>query len=108
MKPATLLEQLERLARRKMHKLKNLPEYTLSIENLLKMAIILLRSHANIPVVCCGEAGCSKTSLISFLSMVIEVNFLALNLHAGVHKNDILDFIEKATALATKGKTWIF
>ncbi|CAG8765505.1 37637_t:CDS:2 [Gigaspora margarita] len=105
MKPATLLKQLERLARRKMHKLKNLPEYALSIENLLKMAIILLRLHANIPVVCCGEACCGKTSLISFLSMVMEVNFQALNLYAGVYENNILDFIEKAIALATKGET---
>ncbi|CAG8470531.1 17412_t:CDS:2, partial [Cetraspora pellucida] len=108
MNPEMLLEQLERLARRKMHKLKDLPEYALTIENLLKMAMILLRSRANIPVVCSGEAGCGKTSLISFLSMVMEVNFRALNLHAGVHENDILDFMEKVTTLALKGETWVF
>ncbi|CAG8829565.1 13736_t:CDS:2, partial [Racocetra persica] len=108
MKPEMLLEQLERLARKKMNKLKDLPEYALTIENLLKMAMILLRSRANIPVVCCGEAGCGKTSLISFLSMVMEVNFRALNLHAGIHEDDILDFMEKATALAKEGETWIF
>ncbi|CAG8529977.1 19075_t:CDS:2, partial [Dentiscutata erythropus] len=108
MKPEMLLEQLERLARRKMHKLKDLPEYALTIENLLKMAMILLRSRANIPVVCCGEAGCGKTSLISFLSMIMEVNFKALNLHAGVHEKDILEFMVKATELALEGETWIF
>ncbi|CAG8640788.1 7079_t:CDS:2, partial [Scutellospora calospora] len=108
MKPDMLLEQLERLARRKMHKLKDLLEYALTIENLLKMAMILLRSRANIPVVCCGEAGCGKTSLISFLSMVMEVNFRALNLHAGVHESDILEFMEKATELARESETWIF
>ncbi|CAG8770906.1 27002_t:CDS:2, partial [Dentiscutata erythropus] len=108
MKPEMLLEQLERLARRKVHKLKDLPEYTLTIENLLKMVMILSRSHANIPVVLCGETGCGKTSLISFLSMVMEVNFRALNFHAGVHESDILDFMENATALAAEGETWIF
>ncbi|CAG8547650.1 1748_t:CDS:2, partial [Dentiscutata erythropus] len=108
MKPEILLEQLERLTRRKMHKLRYLPEYTLTIENLFKMVMILLRSRANIPVVLCGEAGCGKTSLISFLSMVMEVNFRALNLHAGVHESDILYFMENATALAAEGETWIF
>ncbi|CAG8763139.1 26889_t:CDS:10 [Gigaspora margarita] len=108
MKPGMLLEQLEQLAKRKMHKLKDLPEYALMIENLLKIAMILLRSCANIPVVCCGEAGCGKTSLISFLSMVIEVKFLVLNLHVGVHENNILTFMEKAMILTIEGETWIF
>ncbi|CAG8507631.1 2484_t:CDS:2, partial [Racocetra fulgida] len=61
METIMLLEILKRLARRNMHKLEGLPEYALSIENLLKMAMILLRARANIPVVCCGEAGCGKT-----------------------------------------------
>jgi hypothetical protein len=35
-------------------------EYILSSENLIKMALILLRVNANVPVVICGEAGCGK------------------------------------------------
>ncbi|CAG8447585.1 8222_t:CDS:10, partial [Acaulospora morrowiae] len=62
MEPSLLLERLGQLVRQKMHKLDGLPKYALSIENLLKMAMILLRSRANIPVVCCGEAGCGKKS----------------------------------------------
>jgi hypothetical protein len=41
----------------------SLPEYALSIDNLTKMALILLRIRASIPVVICGEAGCGKVSL---------------------------------------------
>ncbi|CAB4416886.1 unnamed protein product [Rhizophagus irregularis] len=56
------------------------PQYALSVDNLLKMALMLLRTRANIPVVVCGEAGCGKTSLIGFLAGVVEVEFRALNI----------------------------
>ena len=59
MSPNDLLVKLEYLARRSTEKLE-LPEYALSGENLIKMALILLRARANIPVVVCGEAGCGK------------------------------------------------
>jgi len=54
-----LLVKLEYLARRSTKTLK-LPEYALSGDNLIKMALILLRARANIPVIVCGEAGCGK------------------------------------------------
>ncbi|CAB5382080.1 unnamed protein product [Rhizophagus irregularis] len=57
------------------------------------MALMLLRTRANIPVVVCGEAGCGKTSLIGFLAGVVEVEFRALNLHAVCILNHIPLFI---------------
>jgi hypothetical protein len=54
-----LLVKLEYLARRSTEKL-NISEYALSGDNLIKMALILLRARANIPVIVCGEAGCGK------------------------------------------------
>ncbi|KAF0498185.1 e3 ubiquitin-protein ligase [Gigaspora margarita] len=62
-----LLERLECLARRTMYHL-DLPLYALSADNIIKMALILLRALANVPVVVMGEAGCGKSSLIGFLS----------------------------------------
>ncbi|CAB5182170.1 unnamed protein product [Rhizophagus irregularis] len=56
------------------------------------MALILLRARANIPVIVCGEAGCGKTSLIAYLAMMVEVQFLALNLHAGIDEGIIMRF----------------
>ena len=56
-----LFIKLECLARRSTEKL-DLPEYALSGDNLIKMALILLRARANIPVVVCGEVGCGKVS----------------------------------------------
>jgi hypothetical protein len=58
-----LLAKLETLARTSMNKL-DLPPYALSADNLLKMALILLRARANIPVVMCGEAGCGKVNFV--------------------------------------------
>ncbi|PKY55213.1 hypothetical protein RhiirA4_448306, partial [Rhizophagus irregularis] len=46
----TLFLKLEYLARKTTQKL-DLPEYALSVENLIKMALILLRARANIPVI---------------------------------------------------------
>jgi hypothetical protein len=60
-----LLIKLETIARRSNEKL-NLPEYALTIDNLMKMASILLRLRANIPIVICGEAGCGKASFNYF------------------------------------------
>ncbi|CAG8443124.1 10027_t:CDS:10 [Scutellospora calospora] len=102
-----LLEKLECLARKTMHKIEY-PQYALSADNLVKMALILLRSRANIPVVICGEAGCGKTSLIGFLAKVVEVEFQPLNLHAGVTENAILKFMSDAQAKAENGEIWLF
>jgi hypothetical protein len=75
MSPEALLLKLEYLARRSTEKL-NLPEYALSGDNLIKMALILLRARANIPVIVCGEAGCGKVILIYYFSLSLFFFFL--------------------------------
>ncbi|RIA88254.1 hypothetical protein C1645_826616 [Glomus cerebriforme] len=59
--------KLEYLARRLIEKLE-LPKYALSGDNLIKMALILLKARENIPVIICGDAGCGKSSLITYLA----------------------------------------
>ncbi|RIA99608.1 hypothetical protein C1645_849990 [Glomus cerebriforme] len=102
-----LFTKLEYLARRSTKKL-NLPEYALSGDNLIKMALILLRARANIPVIVCGEAGCGKTSLIAYLALMVEVQFQALNLHAGIDEKTIMIFMSDALIKAEKGEIWLF
>ncbi|GBC08609.1 hypothetical protein RclHR1_08250006 [Rhizophagus clarus] len=102
-----LLSVLENLARKTMHKI-DYPQYALSADNLIKMALILLRARANIPVIVCGEAGCGKTSLIGFLSKVVEVKFHALNLHAGITEDIILLFMRESQKEAEEGEIWLF
>ncbi|CAG8729989.1 24066_t:CDS:10, partial [Dentiscutata erythropus] len=105
--PKLLLERLECLARRTTHKI-DLPLYALSVDNLVKMALILLRARAAVPVVIMGEAGCGKSSLIGFLAKVVEVNYEPFNLHAGIKEQDILDFMDKAQIKADIGELWLF
>ncbi|CAH1770762.1 7759_t:CDS:2, partial [Entrophospora sp. SA101] len=107
LEPKVLLDILEGLARRTLPDIKH-PNYALSTDNLIKMALILLRAHANIPVIVCGEAGCGKTSLIAFLAIVAEVDFKALNLNAGVQEEKIIEFVKDAHNEADKGETWLF
>jgi len=59
-----LLSTLESLARYTTYKIEDYFPYALSVDNLLKIALILLRTRANIPVVVCGEAGCGKVKYI--------------------------------------------
>ncbi|RIA83302.1 hypothetical protein C1645_834051 [Glomus cerebriforme] len=102
-----LLSTLECLARKTMHHI-DYPKYALSVDNLLKMALMLLRTRANIPVVVCGEAGCGKTSLIGFLAGVVEVEFKALNLHAGITDQNIKDFMKESDKKAQNNEIWLF
>lgn len=54
-----LCMKLEMIARTT-HYEKAYRDYALSTDNLLKMALMLLRTRALLPVVLCGEAGCGK------------------------------------------------
>ncbi|CAI2182617.1 19463_t:CDS:10, partial [Funneliformis geosporum] len=98
--------KLECLAR-KSTKTLELPEYALSSDNLIKMALILLRVRANIPVIVCGEAGCGKTSLITYLALMTEVKFQTLKFHAGTDEKTINRFMSDALREAQKGEIWI-
>ncbi|CAB5385552.1 unnamed protein product [Rhizophagus irregularis] len=84
-----------------------LPEYALSADNLTRMALILLRVRASIPVVICGEAGCGKTSLITYLAMIVEVQFYTLTIHAEIDEKSIMIFMNDALKKAEGAEIWI-
>ena len=48
------------------------------------MALISLRIQAKIPVVLMGETGIGKTALVQLLSSIMAMQFVTLNIHAGV------------------------
>ena len=87
-----------------------LPEYALTADNLLKMALITTRIEARIPVVMMGETGCGKTSLIKYLANVSGAEFVCLNFHAGISQDIIGQFVRKVEQLAKKEKkqVWVF
>jgi len=61
--------------------------YVFTADNYFKMALILLRIRARIPVIMMGETGCGKTSLIRKLSELLnngdQNKMKILNIHAG-------------------------
>ncbi|CAG8589706.1 30140_t:CDS:10, partial [Racocetra persica] len=107
MSSESILMKLESMACVTFEK-RDYPLYALSADNLLKMALVLLRSRANIPVVVCGEAGCGKTSLIQFLSIAVRVELLILNVHAGISVREIVGFVSEAEKIAEKCEVWLF
>ena len=76
--------------------------YALTPDNLLKMVLIHMRIKARIPVIIMGETGCGKTTLITYLARICEVPFEILNLHAGVTKQDIIEFVSSLKVQAEK------
>ena len=105
-----LIHELEKLIRTT--KLDNYPlNYALTISNLVKMALIVLRIRARIPIIIIGETGCGKTSLIHFLAHILGVEFRVLNIHAGVTEENITSFVEEAEKFAIANPDriiWLF
>ena len=73
--------------------------YVFTDDNYFKLALILLRIRAKIPVIMMGETGCGKTSLIRKLSEFInngnKSKMKILNIHVGTNDKDIIRFLEK-------------
>ena len=79
---------------------------------MLKMALVVLRIRAAIPVVIMGHSGCGKTSLLSYLRQVCEIpdeHFQVLNVHAGISTDDIQQFMRNLHKHARSGtEVWGF
>ena len=73
-------------------------DYVFTVDNFIKMCLILIRLRANIPVIMMGETGCGKTSLIRKLSELQNNGNCLLvidNIHTGHTNEDIIKFIEE-------------
>lgn len=57
--------------------------YSLTVDTLLKSAIILQRMQARVPVILMGEAGVGKTSLLAYLAHVARKELVVCAVHAG-------------------------
>ena len=74
-------------------------EYALTSDNILKMMLVHVRVTAGLPVVIMGETGCGKTSLLKYLARAASIdddNFRVLNIHAGIGKAQIIEFVRNA------------
>ena len=94
--------------------LKNiLGNYVINNDNFIKMALILYRIKAKIPVIIMGETGCGKTSLIKKLnqfqnngnSSSLEI----FNIHSGITEQDIIKKMNEINQIAQeKNEIWLF
>jgi len=72
--------------------------YVITVDNFIKMCLILIRIRANVPIIMMGETGCGKTSLIRKLSELQnngECLLVIDNIHAGHTNEDIIKFLEE-------------
>ena len=76
-----------------------LDSYVFTMDNFLKMILVILRLRAKIPVILMGETGCGKTSLIRALSALKRANMKTLNIHAGTTDKHIYEFMRANKAL---------
>ena len=82
-----------------------LKSYIFTVDNFIKLILILLRIRANVPVILMGETGCGKTSLIRIIANISKLknpeikieenNMKIFNIHAGITDNDIKEWIKK-------------
>ena len=81
-------------------------DFVFTADNFYKMALILLRLRANIPVIIMGETGCGKSLLIYKLSEMLnkgDKSFLkTLNINTINGNHEIIDFIEKVVISEAK------
>ena len=104
------LDQIARTSPRKEGVNLNSLAYALTPDNILKMALIIQRIRARIPVIIMGETGCGKTSLVRYLARTCDVPFHVFNFHAGIKEEQVVEFVlEKNTEAQESGKgVWIF
>ncbi|KAH3743879.1 E3 ubiquitin-protein ligase RNF213 [Pelomyxa schiedti] len=99
-----LIEKLKRISRVDNSPCQSvLQGYSITPDNLLKMAMVITRVHCHVPVILMGDTGCGKTSLIRFLKSVLDLPvFETLNCHAGTSLEEIINFIRDVTQKCNK------
>ena len=91
-----------------------LKSYIFTVDNFIKLILILIRIRANVPVILMGETGCGKTSLIRIIANISKLknpeikieenNMKIFNIHAGITDNDIIEWIKKNDLLEVENK----
>ena len=71
-----------------------------TLDNFMKLVLIYLRVRCNLPIILMGETGVGKTSLVDYLSKVIDAEYMTLNIHAGITDNEIIGFVNAAQSKA--------
>lgn len=70
--------------------------YEITLDNFLKISLIIQRTRLRIPVICMGETGCGKTYMIKYISKVLlrVHRFVHVTLHAGYSETHLQEFLQ--------------
>lgn len=66
----------------------------------MKLILIYLRVRCHLPIILMGETGVGKTSLVDYLSKVIDADCMTMNIHAGITDDEIAKFMGEAQTRA--------
>lgn len=67
-----------------------------TLDNFMKLVLIYLRVRCHLPIILMGETGVGKTSLVDYLSKVIDAECMTINIHAGITDDEIARFMADA------------
>lgn len=67
--------------------MKNIANIAILRDNFIKMALMILRIRAKIPIILMGETGIGKTALVKLLASIMNQKFYTLNIHAGISED---------------------
>ena len=76
----------------------NFKDFTFTIDNYIKMLLLIMRIRAGIPTILMGETGCGKTYLIKMFSLLYGKGIgcvYSKAFHSGITDKDINEFIQK-------------
>ncbi len=62
----------------------------------MKLILIYLRVRCHLPIILMGETGVGKTSLVDYLSKVIDADCMTMNINAGITDDEIIKFMNDA------------
>lgn len=80
--------------------------YEITLDNYMKIALIIQRARLRIPVICMGETGCGKTYMIKYISKVLlkAHKFVHLTLHAGFTETQLQHFLTGRVSESADGR----
>jgi len=88
--------------------------YVITNDNFRKMALLLYRIKANVPVIIMGETGCGKTALITKLNQILNnghKKIETINIHPGINDEKLCEIMEKKDEKAKiqeNQELWLF
>jgi hypothetical protein len=88
--------------------------FVVTLDNFMKISLIILKAELKIPIVVMGESGCGKTYLSLFVAeCILKEELRELTLYSGVSEGDFIKFmssaIDRAKELSKENKRlWIF